>query len=353
MSDQQVRIGFIGAGGIARQRHIPNLKKIDGVELVAVANRSRDSSEKAAGDLGFTEAEDHWQSLVERTDIDAVFIGTWPYMHNELSNAALQAGKHVFCQARMALDWEDALAMHAGAKHHPQLVTMLCPPPHRMPWEPFIKRMISDGKLGELREVRVVSLNASAADESRVTWREMVEYSGLQMLQMGIWAETIHAWLGEYRYLSAELATPVRYKKDQEGGTMEMRIPQIAMITGQLTDGTPIVEHHSGVALHGATNHLQIQGSEGTLRVDAMEGISLGKPGEELEPADVPDDLLDDWHVEQDFIGAVRAAMAGEAWEVEPSYVDGLRYMRKVQAVHDSFNQRQAIEIEQAYPLPD
>src|SRR5579871_5180416 len=46
VAQQRVGIGFIGAGGIARERHLPGLKAVEGVELVAVANRHRQSAEK-------------------------------------------------------------------------------------------------------------------------------------------------------------------------------------------------------------------------------------------------------------------------------------------------------------------
>ena len=107
-----IRVGFIGLGGICRSRHVPGLRAIEGVEIVAVANRSRESSERAAREFGIPEICDSWEQLVARDDLDAVFVGTWPYMHRAMSVAALQAGRHVFCQARMALDAADAKAMY-------------------------------------------------------------------------------------------------------------------------------------------------------------------------------------------------------------------------------------------------
>src|SRR5690349_17580563 len=95
-----VRIGFIGAGAIARSRHVPGLRAIPGVEFVAVAIRSRASSEAAAREFGIAHAAGDWREVLRRDDVDAVFIGTWPYTHREMSVAALEAGKHVFCQAR-------------------------------------------------------------------------------------------------------------------------------------------------------------------------------------------------------------------------------------------------------------
>ena len=47
-----IRVGLIGAGGIVLLRHIPGLKKIDGVTLASICNRSRASSEKVAREHG-------------------------------------------------------------------------------------------------------------------------------------------------------------------------------------------------------------------------------------------------------------------------------------------------------------
>ncbi len=93
----RVRVGFIGLGGICRDRHVPGLRRIPGVEIVAVANRTRESSERAAAEFAIPKVCDRWEDVIARDDVDAVFIGTWPYMHRDMSIAALEAGKHVFC----------------------------------------------------------------------------------------------------------------------------------------------------------------------------------------------------------------------------------------------------------------
>ncbi|NIA20776.1 MAG: Gfo/Idh/MocA family oxidoreductase [Anaerolineaceae bacterium] len=49
---QRVRIGIVGAGGIVRHRHLPGLKKIPGVEVVAVVNRSEESGRRVAEEWG-------------------------------------------------------------------------------------------------------------------------------------------------------------------------------------------------------------------------------------------------------------------------------------------------------------
>src|SRR3970040_1345745 len=104
MSTQTIRVGFVGAGANTRLHHLPKLRAQPGVELVAVANRSKESGERVAREFGIARVHDDWRQVVEAGGIDAICIGTWPYMHRELTVAALAAGKHVLCEARMAMN---------------------------------------------------------------------------------------------------------------------------------------------------------------------------------------------------------------------------------------------------------
>ena len=108
MSDKPIRVGFVGAGANTRKHHLPKLKAQPGVELVAVANRSKESGDRVAREFGIGRVHDDWQEIVEASDIDAVCIGTWPYMHSVMSIAALERGKHVLCEARMAMNAQEA-----------------------------------------------------------------------------------------------------------------------------------------------------------------------------------------------------------------------------------------------------
>ena len=343
--ESPVRIGFIGAGSIAENRHLPNLAKIGGVEVKTVCNRSEESSRRVASEWSIPEIDSDWRTLVQRDDLDAIFIGTWPYTHMEMSIAALEAGKHVFCQARMASDLAEAKAMTAAAEKYPGLVHMICPPPHRMPWEPYIKRMIDSGELGELREVQATSLNDANLQADRITWRERVEFSGKQALAVGIVAETLNAWVGEYETLCATTATPIKTKTDEDGWPYEIQIPQVVMMHGTLQNGAVVTEHHSGVSPHVQGNSITIVGSEGTLHILPTKSVQFAKMGEDLKPVDVPESEQRDWHVEEDFIRAVRSARAGESWEVSPDFHEGLKYMKKVEALHRSAEMGKAVRV--------
>ena len=98
-----LRVGVVGASANTRKFHIPGLQRQPGVEVVAVANRSLESGRRAASEFAIPRVVGHWRAITEDDGIDAVCIGTWPYLHAPVTIAALEAGKHVLCEARMAI----------------------------------------------------------------------------------------------------------------------------------------------------------------------------------------------------------------------------------------------------------
>ena len=191
-----VRIGFIGAGGICRQRHLPGLNSLENIELVAVCNRGQASGQRIAEEFGFSEVMTDWEQMLRREDIDAVFIGSYPNTHAEISCAALDSGKHVFCQARMSTNLSESQKMVESAASHPDLVNMLCPPPHRMPWEAYLLKALASEQYGKPLQVKVNCSNNSFFGP--LIFRDLVEFSGQQIMFVGIWAETINTFFGEY-----------------------------------------------------------------------------------------------------------------------------------------------------------
>jgi predicted dehydrogenase len=344
---ETLKLGFIGAGGIARSNHLPNLAKIEGVKVVAVANRSRESGTAVAKDFGIPDVMDDWKALIARPDLDAIFIGTWPYMHKEMSIAALDAGKHVFCQARMAMNLAEALEMLAAASRHPNLVNMICPPPQRMPFEPYVKQLLANGELGAITAVELRAVNGGNRDASKVHWREKTEFSGNQIMAMGIFAETLNAWVGPYQELSARLSTPIATKNDH-GKNVAIKVPQLVTITGKLANGALATEIHTGLAADTTTpgSELIIWGINGTLRYRFGDVIEFAKPGAALAPASVPENLKRGWKVEEDFVTAVHAAKAGKTWKVSPDFEEGLLYMQKVEAVHASAREGRSVKLD-------
>src|SRR5437763_9921571 len=87
-------------GGIVKQRHLPAFKRRSDLEIVAISNSTYESAEKFCQENVPTAVPiANWPDLVALPDIDIIWIGTPPYMHSAVTVSALEAGKHVVCQA--------------------------------------------------------------------------------------------------------------------------------------------------------------------------------------------------------------------------------------------------------------
>lgn len=343
MAAQSVRIGFIGAGGIAKERHLPGLKQVDGVELVVVANRSRASAERIASEYGFAEASDQWQAVAERPDLDAVFIAAPPYLHRPATLAALAAGKHVFCQARMARNLAEAREMYEAARRQDR-VTMLCPPPHALKGDYLVKKLIAEGYLGQLREVHVHALAGTFADASLpLHWRQDAFISGYNTLNLGMLAEVLHRWVGYFDQVTALTATHVPRRR-KAGSVQEVAVDVADSVgaIGRLRNGALAVLHFSGAAHHAAENRIELYGSAGTLIYGIASHRILGaRAGEsELRPIEIPADLIRPWRAEADFIDAIRTGSP-----VSPDFEEGLRYMELTEAVYRSARTGRTVQL--------
>src|SRR5436190_5827761 len=198
-NNHKLRVGMVGAGSIVRARHLPALKKHPEVEIVAVSNSTYESSEKFCKEncKGATPMA-NWADLLAVPDLDIIWIGTTPYMHSAVTMSALEAGKHVFCQARMSMDLAEAEEMLAASKRYPELVTMLCPPPFGLRGDLMVKKILAENDIGQPHHVRLQSFHGNYVDpDSPAHWRQKIEISGLNTLTLGIYIEVLLRWLGD------------------------------------------------------------------------------------------------------------------------------------------------------------
>ena len=334
-----LRIGFIGAGGIVRQRHVPGLRQQRDVELVGVVNSSSESTARAAQEFGIPRQFASPEQLIQSDEIDVVWIGTQPYLHSKLSIAALEAGKHVFCQARMALDYADAKRMYE-AWRKTDLTANICAPPHYMRGDRVIRRLIADGFLGTPHNVIARAYHHSGGmdyhDPNKpLHWRQMANISGVNTLDVGMLVEVVHRWLGYCKSVVAQTAAhiPERPPADVNQGTGQTRVdsPDTITTAAIMETGALFSGLWSGVAQFGdEPNAIEMFGSHGTIRylsgTDAPGSgtILAAKVGEkELREVPVPDAEVRTWTVEADFVNAVREGKR----DPEPSFFDGLKYM--------------------------
>ncbi|ULL14438.1 gfo/Idh/MocA family oxidoreductase [Paenibacillus sp. H1-7] len=335
----KLHIGVIGAGGIASSRHIPNLLKIDGVELTAVANRRADNARLAAERFGFRKVYDTWQEVVDDAEVNAVFICTPPILHKEISAYCIAKGKHVFSQARMAMDLTEALDMLRLDESTP-LTTMLCPAPNYMKVEPYVLELLGEGVIGDIRHVYLTHPSSQYVDPSKpLHWRQRADLQGINTLDVGITGEVLNKWFGPLASLSAEGQTWVSDRPQDADGKSLVELPDSVTVIGRFEKGPILTALFTG-AVEGGTHSMVIYGSQGTLTCYPEKAhILLSRNGEEQRIA-IPDDKLKPWTVEADFIRAIRQGTKGA-----PSFRDGALYMAFTQAITDSMRSGRRVEL--------
>jgi predicted dehydrogenase len=149
--------------------------------MSAICGRDESKVAAAAGKLGWDHSETDWQRLVARDDVDLVDICTPGDSHAEIAIAALAAGKHVLCEKPLANTVEEAEAMVAAAdRARAHGVRAMCGFNYRrVPAVALMRRLVADGRLGELRHVRAVYLQDWIADpEFPLVWRLQKDRAG-------------------------------------------------------------------------------------------------------------------------------------------------------------------------------
>ena len=342
MQNHTVRVGVVGAGSSAIKTHIPQLSSIDGVAVVSVSNRTRESSQRAARRLGIPKVYDSWTDLVDAGDTNAVFIGTWPYLHMPATIAALRAGKHVLCQSRMAMNAGEARQMLDASRQRPDLVTALVPTSRLGAGGQTIKRLLADGWLCDLLAVDVVSGSEFVDPDSPFFWRLDREVSGVNTLEIGMVAEALDRIVGPIASVMAVSKVNVPRRRAQDGQAKVVTVPDHVESIGEMARGVPFHMRFSQVTGH-AEEGVWFFGSEATLRTDGYAETLLGaRRGEsEFQRIETPtqDDIVHG--IAAEFVAAIR----GERPIERVTFEQGVRYMEFTEGVERSARTGKTVQL--------
>lgn len=340
-----LRIGIVGAGSITRQRHLPGFRALPEVQVVAVCNRSRESSSHVAREFDIPRVFNNWEDLIDCNEIDAVVIGTWPYLHAPITLAALDNGKHVLTQARMAMNAREAQRMLDKSLEHPELVAMIVPSPYGLTGGAFFQSLIDGGFLRHLREVHVTGFTSDLADRHRpLHWRQITRYSGFNMLNLGILHETVQRWTPPVNRVFAHASRLVPRRSDPETGEkVRVGIADSVQVLTTQEDGSVGLYRLSGVVWHDLGNVVALYGSGGTLVYDLTRDVILaGKAGtSKPRPLEVPPEMRGGWNVEADFVAAIREGKP----VTRTDFATGVRYMQFTEAVARSSRHGEPVDL--------
>jgi predicted dehydrogenase len=339
----KIRVGIVGAGNNTREKHIPKLQEIDDVQIISVCNRSQESSHRVAECFDIPRVYESWQALVEAKDTNAIVIGTWPYLHCPATLAALKVNKHVLVEARMAMNSGQARDMLNMAQAKPNLVTQIVPSPFSFAVDATIQRLIADNYLGDILAIEIRDQGGKFFDaDASLQWRQDSELSGVNVMSLGIWYETLMRWVGEADQVMAIGKVFAKERREAESNEMTpVTIPEHLTVIADMSCGAQATFSISQITGLTSDKSATLFGSEGTLRFSngKLFGGQRGSVG--LSEISIPDAEKGFWRVEEEFVNAIRGLETVQF----TSFETGVKYMAFTEAVVQSMNTKQMVEV--------
>jgi len=158
-----VRVAVIGAGSVAKYRHVPEYAGNKFVNIVAVCDKVAANAEKLAKQFGGKVFTD-WHDVVKSNEVDAISVCTPNNLHAPVTIAALKAGKHVLCEKPMATSASEAEAMVTAAKENKKIL-MIGHNQRLAPLHIRAKQILQSGMLG-----RVITFRTNFAHPGPEGW---------------------------------------------------------------------------------------------------------------------------------------------------------------------------------------
>jgi predicted dehydrogenase len=191
---KKMRIGIVGCGGIANNKHLPAIQKNGNFEAVAFCDIKKDRAEEARFKYGTQDARVYtdYRELVKE-DLDAVYVLTPNKSHADISVAAMKAGKHVMCEKPMAKSYADAKRMLEAAKETGKLLTIGYQNRFRQD-STYLKRACDNGDLGEIYYARAHAVRRRAVPTWGVFLNEE-EQGGGPLIDIGTHALDLTLWM--------------------------------------------------------------------------------------------------------------------------------------------------------------
>lgn len=192
--------------------HLPALKSLpERFNVVAVCTSRMESARESATRFGAPHAFDDYRKLMELPGLDAVTVVVRPKLHFPVVMAALEAGKHVYCEWPLAMSAAEAAQM-ADLAQKKGVVTATGTQGHYMPQAERMREMIREGYIGQplLFGASMFVSNYIVPRPAHRQWLFQSSEGGNQAYRSGHMLERIISTLGEVKELSADLSQLVR-----------------------------------------------------------------------------------------------------------------------------------------------
>ncbi len=190
-----LKVGIIGCGGIANNKHMPALKEIGNVEMVAFCDIKEERAQEAKEKYGIESARvyNNYKDLLENEKLDVIHVCTPNKSHAEITIASLEAGHHVMCEKPMAKTSEEAKAMVEAANRTGKKLTIGYQNRFRND-SLYLNEVCEDGELGDIYYAKAHAVRRCAVP----TWGVFLDeeqQGGGPLIDIGTHALDLTLWM--------------------------------------------------------------------------------------------------------------------------------------------------------------
>jgi len=300
MADK-IRLGLIGAsvrGTWSARSHLPAVQASSDVELTAVCTTKADSAEAARRAWGARLAFDDYRKMIASPDIDAVAVVVRVPSHYAPAKAALEAGKHVYCEWPLGRTTAEAVELSLLAKAN-ELVTAVGLQARVNPALMHMKELVEAGFVGEVMAIHVSLMREGVLSRpSHRTWQRDAELGANTLtIANGHTVDAMRFVAGDFSRLSAVVATQAKQWLDTGTKTLlDVTAPDNVLLSGRLASGAVASVHIGAIPFAGSGYRMEIYGRDGTLVATGEDSPQLSevslhgaKSGNTLAPIPVPE----------------------------------------------------------------
>ena len=270
MAKDKIRVGIIGANanyGWGGRAHIPALKALPEYELVAVCTRSQATAEATARHYGIPLAFHDPAELVTHPEVDLVSVCVRVPVHYQMVAAAVNAGKHVYCEWPLGAGVVQTAQLRDLAESK-RVGHMIGLQSRGSPVFNQVKELIASGYIGDVLSCTMIASRSGAGQRTADSAWSADRANGASTLSIvgGHTLDALCFCLGEFEELSAVVSTQVKQAVVKETGkTVDVTSPDNALINGVLQNGAAVSAHIKFVPYHHTGFTMEIHGTDGAL----------------------------------------------------------------------------------------
>ena len=369
MPADKIGVGIIGANlgyGWGGRSHLPALAALSEYELAAVCTAHPETAEATATQYGARHAYSDFHQMLQDPAVQVVDVCVRVPRHYELVKAAIEAGKHVYCEwplGRTTVEAEElaALARARGVQ------TMVGAQARGAPSVRRLRELIADGYLGRVVSATLTQFLPGVLRPRPTSAAWSADRSagvGTLSIATGHALDLVCWCLGDFRELSARVSTQVAaWPLTDSPEPAPVTAPDDVALTGLLANGAVAAVHIASIPWHGSAFRLEIYGTEGTLVATSDQMVQFvdlqlrGGRHDETALADLPiperlrqvsPEVPDGTplNVAQMFATFAEGIRSGQ--DVSPSFAEAAQRQRLLDSIQRSSDTRTWVEVERA-----